>query len=732
LIRYYAHSGGNDDKSDWQTLVEHLEAVADLAAANAERFGAAEWGRAAGLLHDLGKYSSAFQRRLDGGARTDHSTAGAKVAGELYRKPGTLLQYVVAGHHAGLADAGGAPRVKRSTLADRLKIQVAPYEAFATEVKLPEKLPPPPLRCRRDRVGFQLALFTRMLFGSLVDADYRDTEAFYDRIEGRRAPVDDWPDIGTLRARLDRHLARFGDARSDVDRLRAEVLAACRQAAAKQPGRFTLTVPTGGGKTLASLAFALDHAATHGQDRVIYVVPFTSIIEQNAQVFREALGTDAVLEHHSGFDDDVLDKDARDKLRHAAPRFAAPVTVTTAVQFFESLFTDRPGRARKLPAFANAVIVLDEAQTLPLELLRPCVAALDELATNYGSTVMLCTATQPALNEADGFKGGLRDVVEISPDPPRLYASLKRVSVRPVEAMDVAGLTARLAAERQVLAIVDTRPQARDVFAALAAVDPEGAFHLSTWMCPAHRRKTLDVIRGRLTRGEPCRVVSTTLIEAGVDVDFPTVYRAECGLDQLAQAAGRCNRNGRRPVAESVVHVFRLDGAALIGERQRRVAMARDVLGSHDDPLSLEAVQAFFQRVYWLEGDGLDAEGLMQLHEDRAIDWQFDFAEIALRFRIIDDESEPVLIPFDDDARRLLGVLRTFEDRPPRDVMRKLQSYVVGIRTRELAGLLAGGAVQTVDGRERLFELVAGGLYRDDVGLVFEDPTARSATSNIL
>jgi CRISPR-associated endonuclease/helicase Cas3 len=535
---------------------------------------------------------------------------------------------------------------------------------------------------------------------------------------------------------LDAYLARFVEPRSDVDRLRAEVLAACQEAAVLPLARFTLTVPTGGGKTLASLAFALRHAVAHGLDRVIYVVPFTSIIEQNAAVFREALGEDVVLEHHSGFDDAVVGREARHKLRHAAPRFAAPVTVTTAVQFFESLFTDRPGRARKLPSFAKAVIVLDEAQTLPLELLRPCVAALDELALHYGSSVVLCTATQPALNQADGFKGGLEDVREIAPEPERLYRALERVRVvLPVVELDEAGLAARLAAAREVLCIVDTRLQARAVFAALtnAASDPEGCFHLSTWMCPMHRRRVLDEVRGRLVRGEPCRVVSTTLIEAGVDVDFPTVWRAECGLDQLAQAAGRCNRNGKRPAGESLVHVFRLKGAALSGERQRRVTMARSALAAHDDdPLSLQAVRDFFQKVYWLEGDGLDAKDLMPLHEERAVDWLFDFAEIARRFRMIEDEAEPVLIPFDDEARRLLGVLRAIQDRPPRDVMRKLQSYVVGLRTREVAGLIASGAAQTLGKHERLFELVAEGLYRDDVGLLFEDPTQRSAASNIV
>lgn len=531
--------------------------------------------------------------------------------------------------------------------------------------------------------------------------------------------------MAELGRRLDRHLARFGAPERPVDVLRAEVLAACREAATLAPGRFTLTVPTGGGKTLASLAFALRHAALHGMDRVIYVVPFTSIIEQNAAVFREALGEDVVLEHHSGFDDAVLGKDARDKLRHAAPRFAAALTVTTAVQLFESLFTDRPGRARKPPAFARAVIVLDEAQTLPLKLLRPCVAALDELARHYGSSVVLCTATQPALNAADGFKGGFEDVREMAPEPGRLHRRLKRVRVEPVVELAVEELAARLAAEPQVLAIVATKAQARAVFAALGeAAGEEGRFHLSTRMCPMRRRAVLKSVEALLAAGEPCRVISTTLIEAGVDVDFPTVYRAECGLDQLAQAAGRCNRNGEQPAHESRVHVFRLVGAGLRGERDRRVKAARAVMRRHEDPLSLDAVRDFFKEVYWIEGDGLDARNLMALHEERAAALLFDFAEIARKFRMIKDETEPVIVLRDDEARRLLGVLRAVEGRPPPEFMRGLQQYVVGLHARQLAELLAAGAVQPVKGHERFFELVPGDLYRKDVGLVLDDPTA--------
>ena len=307
-----------------------------------------------------------------------------------------------------------------------------------------------------------------------------------------------------------------------------------------------------------------------------------------------------MLEHHSGFDEGVLDEDSRNKLRHVTASWDAPVIVTTAVQFFESLFADRPGKCKKLPSIANAVIVLDEAQTLPLPYLRPCVAVLGELVRNYGSSVVLCTATQPVLGKDRGFQGGLEDVREIAPEPERLYRALRRVSLAMVVELDKTGLVARLLEHEQVLCIVDTRDQARDV--AVQLDRDEAHFHLSLNMCAKHRSLKLAEIRSRLKDGLPCRLVSTSLIEAGVDVDFPAVYRAETGLDQLAQAAGRCNRNGKRDWQDSLVQPFRFSGGPPKGERNRRVLAAQGALRRHDDPLGLAALRTFFEEVYWSEG----------------------------------------------------------------------------------------------------------------------------------
>ena len=465
-------------------------------------------------------------------------------------------------------------------------------------------------------------------------------------------------------------------------------------------------------------------------DRIIYVVPFTSIIKQNAQVFRDAIGEDAVLEHHSGFDEGALDEDSRNKLRHVTASWDAPVIVTTAVQFFESLFADRPGKCKKLPSIANAVIVLDEAQTLPLPYLRPCVAVLGELVRNYRSSVVLCTATQPVLGKDQGFQGGLEDVREIAPEPERLYRALKRVSVAKIVELDEAALVARLSAHEQVLCIVDTRNQARDVAERLGRDDAH--FHLSLNMCAKHRSLKLAEIRERLAKKLPCRVVSTSLIEAGVDVDFPAVYRAETGLDQLAQAAGRCNRNGERDWQDSVVQPFRFPGKPPVGERSRRIRAAQDAMRRHDDPLGLAALRAFFEEVYWSEGEGLDKKDILSLCEARARAMLVRFAKIAAEFKMIEEEQRSVIVPFDAEGRELLDQLAAIE-KPPREIMRPLQRHVVTLWDRPFCALVAAGSVQRVGRHEDIWELVpTKSLYRDDLGLTSDDPTYRSATDNII
>lgn len=735
----YAHTLANRPESDWEPLSRHLEEVADLAAHFASAFGAREWGLAAGLLHDVGKHSAAFQAYLRASAAgkgpgrgPDHSTAGAQWAHGHYKQGvGRLLAYVLAGHHAGLPDGF-------ESLSPRLKRAVEPWHSPDDDIaaRVPD-IASLPLAGRMPSLGFQLMLFVRMVFSCLVDADSLCTEAFTtpDKAAWRRGYLP----LSELSTRLDRHLGHLG-ARAPatpVNGLRAGILAACRNAALHAPGLFSLTVPTGGGKTLSSLAFALDHARAHGLRRVIYAIPYTSIIEQTARVFREALDdTDdqAVLEHHSNFVPlradgtpvtprrDGRDDDAGEGRRSvlAAENWDAPVVVTTNVQFLESLFAARRSPCRKLHNIARSVVILDEAQMLPPEHLLPCLEVLRALVLDYGCSVVLCTATQPALGKREGFDRGLEQVREITPDPEQLAAALRRVEVTDAGPLDDVQLAARLAGQPQVLCVVNTRPHARALYELLA---PQGdAVHLSAAMCPAHRTEVLRGVRQRLLQGQPCRVVATQLVEAGVDIDFPVVYRAMAGVDSLAQAAGRCNREGK--LKRGQVYLFTPQDSPPPFVRQAAQA-ARTALRRNPDPLALDTVEAYFRELYWQQGDKLDSKKLLPLMRDSAQRLDFPFPEVAHLFRLIPDDTIPLLIPYDDDARALIAEL-PYTPAPAR-LLRRAQRYTVGVYPRMLAALVQAGAARLAT--EECAVLINEDLYDDRMGLCADNPTFRNPES---
>lgn len=540
IRKIYAHSLEDRPESEWEPLADHLDRVSKLAGLFAKSFGAEALGEVAGRLHDIGKMSLAFQAYIQGNGAArgpDHSTAGALEAIALYGKVlGRILAYGIAGHHAGLADGAGdhVPGTLSYRLNDQYR-RIKDYAGWQEHVgQLPEKIAPPPAwQAPTQAHGFHAYFFIRMLFSALVDADFLATDAFYAEARGEPVVRGCVNSLETLQARLNKRLPAIAKSDTEVNRLRGDILAHVRDQASLEPGFFLLTVPTGGGKTLTSLAFALDHAIAHGLDRIIYVIPYTSIIEQTADVFREAVGDDGdVLEHHSAVDwdthaDDNMDDEGREglkKLRRAAENWDVRIIVTTSVQFFESLFAARTSACRKLHNVAKSVIILDEAQNLPLGLLRPCMAAMEAIVTGYGASLVLCTATQPALSEQDDFKDGLKNVQELAPDPQDLHARLKRVRVELVpEPVGDQQLAEELQAAEQILCIVNTRAHARDLFGWIK--DAPGARHLTTLMCPLHRRAALAEIRQDLKDKKPVRLIATSLIEAGVDIDFPTVWR---------------------------------------------------------------------------------------------------------------------------------------------------------------------------------------------------------------
>lgn len=727
MSRFYAHTGLKFDKSDWQGLADHLNAVGLMAGEAAAFFGASALARPAGLLHDLGKYTDEFQGRLTGDyGRVDHSTWGGLIACERFGALGTLLAYGIAGHHAGLAN--GRDVGERTSLDKRLQAPLPVLnEVWQQEIELPSQLlPPDGFKTVGQRGFFQLAFLARMIFSCLVDADFRDTEAYYHRLENkpllRGAPQ---PELRELRLRLNDFFGQF-QTDSPVNQLRASILQHVRAQASLAPGLFSLTVPTGGGKTLASLAFALDHAIAHGLRRVIFVIPFTSIVEQNAAVFRRALGDlgCSVLEHHSALIDETgKSAQAREKTRLAMENWDAPIVVTTAVQFFESLYAARPSRCRKLHNISSSVVILDEAQTMPLKLLKPCVTALSELALNYRVSPVLCTATQPALQAPD-FVGGLTDVRELAPDPKQLFLALKRVEVRHVGTLSDERLAQMMTENEQVLCIVNNRQHARSLFQSILPAG--GALHLTTLMCAKHRSGVLAEVRRRLQSGEPCRLVSTSLIEAGVDVDFPQVLRAEAGLDSIAQAAGRCNREGRRPANQSLVSVFATENPdwAPPPELKQYAQAAREILRQlPDDPLGLDAIRRYFQLLYWQKGpQELDARNLLGQIEAAQLQG-LPFEMLASEFRMIDSVQMTVIVPWDEEAICALRDLEFAEGCGK--IARQLQSYLVQVPQKAFAELVRAGAVQAVQPEkygEQFMALVNPDLYDESHGLHWDNP----------
>jgi len=746
MNKYFAHSGTRSDKSDWQTLKDHLHSVAEVAEQNSRYFNANKLSYLAGLLHDLGKYTPEFQARLEGSPnKVDHATAGAKVAAEILPPPwNNLIAYAIAGHHAGLANGTGEGDGRRA-LKERLNLQfgrelpLLDNQTWKSELAIPsiESLSPqispnPDV----DVQGFQYVFLIRMIFSCLVDADFIDTDKFYKNLEGKPLWRGGYPQLAELKLRLDDALAEMikkSDPAKKVNQLRKEILDNARLKAQLPPGLFTLTVPTGGGKTLSSMAFALDHALAHDFRRVIYVIPFTSIIEQNAKVFRDAfgdLGDSAVLEHHSNFDDrKVANKEGaeetRDKLKLAMENWDMPVVVTTAVQFFESLFADRPSRCRKLHNITGSVIILDEAQTLPLKFLRPVMAAIDELARNYRCSVVICTATQPALREPD-FEKGFKDVREIAPEPERLFEELSLVNVSHLGELSDDELVSRIQANEQILTIVNNRRHAQSLFQTLKDQETEGVFHLTTLMCAAHRSETLEIIRDRLKpeNALPCRVISTSLIEAGVDVDFPCVMRAEAGLDSIAQAAGRCNRERLREKADSHVWIFKSPDWRIPPELEGFAAGMRSVLRrGFKNLLGQDAIKAYFSDVYWRKGDELDQKQLLKACRVGASKLDFPFQKIASDFRMIDSFMLPVFIPYNDEAKALLKELESTDEVS--SVLRKLQPYIVQIPRSGFDSLQMARVIQMVAPNrfeEQFWELVNLDIYDAEFGISWTEP----------
>ena len=743
--RPIAHAAKNKN-GDWREphdLEDHLRGVSELGARHASSFGSAEWVHLAGLWHDLGKYRARFQNyiRLASGFEADahikgeagkapHSTAGAVLACDRFGPAGRVLAYLIAGHHAGLYDWNS----ENDSLEYRLNLPDSRKE-------LDEALAACPPDELLDTTGFDpnlkaipggsagFARWVRMLFSALVDADFLDTERYMnpERFDQRGK----LPTLKDLLPLFDQYMTELSAKAvpSEVNRLRANILGQCQAKAQEAPGLFSLTVPTGGGKTLSSLAFGLEHAVKHHKQRIIYVIPYTSIIEQTADIFRGIFG-DAVIEHHSNAEADPGQETSQSRL--ACENWDAPIVVTTNVQFFESLFAAKTSRCRKLHNIVDSVVVLDEAQLLPPEFLQPILDTLNLLTKRYGVTVVLSTATQPALSTREYFDArqnlrGLDDVREIIADPDDLYRRLERVDVRlPADwhaPTDWGTLAQNLSRHDSVLAVVNRRNDARELWQRM----PDGTLHLSALMCGAHRSRVIRDIKVRLKAGVPTRVISTQLVEAGVDVDFPVVYRALAGLDSVAQAAGRCNREGR--LAKGQVVVFIPPKPAPPGLLRKGEDACRDVLHGHDrHSLERALFSLYFERLY--HACDLDEQRIADLLKVDGQTLAVNFRTAAEKFRLIrDEDSVPVIVRYSGEGSEAEKWITTLsKEGPQRWLMRKLQRYTVNIHRRDAARLVDQGDIkETIPG---LYVQVSDWLYHPDLGFN-SDGTPPTSTSVI-
>lgn len=733
--KYIAHAKENPASGsgfDIHPLENHLRKVARKAQEFAKEFGASDWAYPAGLWHDLGKYRMAFQAYIRRGAginpnahiekdsdpRTNHASSGAIQAIEKFGNDiGRPLAYVIAGHHAGLPDYEGGSEAKGAPLCEIIDRDKLLWEETIRE-QIPENIltcDNPVTQCPGGSSGAHL--WIRMLFSSLVDADFLDTESFMDphRSDERSKGVSVDELLDAFSQNMTIMLQKTKP--SSINKIRAEILFQCREAATNTPGIFTLTIPTGGGKTLSSLAFALEHAIRYDKRRIIYAIPYTSIIEQTAKVFKNILTPfgDSVLEHHSNVEPDKKSQENH-KSRLATENWDASIIVTTTVQLFESLFAARTSRCRKLHNIVNSVIVLDEIQLLPLQHLNPIRKVMALLAKHYGVTFVLSTATPTGLNvHTSSFGKKLLDGLsgtEIVPDHGKYYNTLTRVQYSLPENFQHTrswdDIARELKQHDSVLVVVNKRQDAKELYNLM----PDKTYHLSALMCAAHRSHVINEIKRRLKNNKPTRVVSTQLVEAGVDFDFPVVYRAMAGLDSIVQAGGRCNREGNLDTGKVVVFVP--PSSPPKGAIGTGIASSVSIISGLDRQESIDS-PAVFERYFdhlfaQVETDKADLQNLL---ERDAGQLEIQFRTAALKFRMIDDtNTHTVYVEYGENAGKLLKKLKF---APNRELLRKLQRYSVTVYNQQFVAMLARGDIEEV--YSGFYAQSGGGIYDDKLGL---------------
>jgi len=746
----FAHSLEKAPFEKWQKLSDHLSQVATLADEMAKKCNPALMKPAwvSGILHDFGKVRKEFQQYLCcktmKGIETHHSIYGAGIS---FQNNWCGPAFAIAGHHSGLHDGHALqellekPSYKLSEVMDGIK------EYFSKTVfPIPTELEEPSFVVDKT---FSLEFYIRMIFSILVDADYLDTEKFY---TGHSRELLSF-NPQTLLDVLKDHVQSFPRA-GELNQNRENIFQQCLSAAEKTPGFFSLTVPTGGGKTLSTMAFALKHALRNNLRRVIVVIPYLSIIEQNAAVYRNLFDPEKkgiVVEHHSAVQVDEQNDENRDYSKPAyelaTENWDAPIIVTTSVQFLETLFAHKPAKCRKLHNIANSVIIFDEVQTLPTHLLNPCLNVFRELQKNYGVSILFSTATQPAFKCSSSLSEGFRDleIAEIISDPPSLFQNLVRVEYD-LSMLSFAitwdAMAEELAKHHKVLCVVNTRKHAFSLWQALRKLlsenERETLFHLSSAMCAQHRfsifgegeRSQKGTVRNLLKHGETCRVISTQLIEAGVDVDFPAVFRAIGPLDSIVQAGGRCNREGllKNENGEATVGKVFVFAPA---EKGLPPGLYSTATGITSALLSSNRNQAlgvdpnifpeYFSQLFQLSATDFSRRGESSIQEDRA---ELRFRTVSGKAKVISQEGTPVVVPF-QRGKEMIEEIRARQAirgqlRFSRNDLRCLQRFMVNIQKKDFQILEGLKMVQPLLPNLELWVLCEG-LYNQHLGLTIEN-----------
>jgi CRISPR-associated endonuclease/helicase Cas3 len=746
-LNYYAHTAEDSEghrlpesSGHWQPLATHLHNVAALAKEFATPFGLAAEAESAGLLHDLGKYRNEFQEYLrqkrKAGPDTHHAIYGAASA---FTDELLLQAFAIAGHHSGLPDQHDLNNAVCGEKYDAVKRAIRLLDDFRGNVGKVNLGNSPLVQGAIQREDiYCLEFATRMVFSALVDADRLDAAHWPEPVSVDNALTTqrsgDLLDKVMAERERKRQNKLTGEKEAKLQQLRNNVFDASLQAASLDPGFFSLTVPTGGGKTLSAMAFALAHAKAHGLRRVIVVIPFLSIIEQNASVYRKILGDDSVLEHHSAapeFND--KDEEERAALETATENWDAPIVVTTSVQFLESLFANKPAKCRKLHRVARSVVVFDEVQTLPTHLLAPVLNVFRELQRNYGVSFVFSSATQPAFSKTGQLPDGFtpEEMREIAPEVPQLFQALCRVEYhfpKREERLDWPEVAKRLATERQSLCVVNLRRHASllwmQVRETVSEADGTAVFHLSSSMCAQHRLDVLDRVRRLLAARCPCHLVSTQLIEAGVDVDFPIVWRAMGPLDSIVQVAGRCNREGRLPDDEfGRVYVFtpKDNGLPMGGLYQTATGFSSTILLGIT-PHELATNPALFTRYFGMIHALPQPEGVAIQDHRR----ELFFRVVGREAKVIEDDTLPVVVDY-GEAKFLIYEIRNRqraanEPRFDKGDLRHLQRFMVNVRIRDFQILQGMHYLSPLLPNLDLYVLKSG-RYHPELGLLLDPAT---------